>query len=226
MTECIDQQIGQQLHAWEMNWLTEDEANAFEVHCMHCPHCFEEIEAFQQAALTLASDEEAKAMLATAADSSRTTTSRARIIDLLWPKTNIIFRPALAWAAILLLLPFAYQGLNQEGPAEDRVATIDTVDLTSQRGISTVIEPNHQSDLLLRFSFGSAVPGQAYQVILASQSGVTIFEDAQFAFSNEQLGQLRIPAGVLMPGTYWVVISDPSDPSILGTDTLKFRVEE
>lgn len=226
MTECIDQQIGQQLHAWEMNWLTEDESDAFEVHCMLCPRCFKEIEAFQQAAQTLASDEEAKDILATAANSSRTTTARPRIIDLLWPKTNIIFRPALAWAAILLLLPFAYQGLNQEGQKEGRVATIETVELTSRRGVSTAIEPNHQSDILLRFSFGSAVPGQTYHVVLASQSGATIFEEAQFAFSNEQIGQLRIPAGVLVPGDYWVVIQDPSDSSILGTDTLKFRVEE
>jgi hypothetical protein len=53
MSRCLDKNLGDLLHAWELDLLTEEQCREFEVHLLECPACQESAAEFSKAARLL-----------------------------------------------------------------------------------------------------------------------------------------------------------------------------
>lgn len=57
ISECTDKRLGALIHAYELDALSEDDAQRFEIHLMECEHCFREVDSFKSQAEVLCADE-------------------------------------------------------------------------------------------------------------------------------------------------------------------------
>jgi len=48
MSKCTDERLGVLLHAYELKLLGKDEVERFEMHLLHCEHCFARVSQFQE----------------------------------------------------------------------------------------------------------------------------------------------------------------------------------
>jgi len=99
MTNCTDKRYQQQIHAYELGMLSENQRREFECHLLECDACFEEVRGFQKASRLLNRDDEVKAV-----------TARVAAEEVAEAKTKDRVRSRVAWplslsaAAIMVLL--------------------------------------------------------------------------------------------------------------------------
>ena len=135
---CSDARMGALLAAYELNALSEDEAERFELHLLDCAHCAAELQRTAERAGALRSDAEVTAQIARlAAHEGEPRRAPVRVWRQLWPDTPLVFRPAFALVLVLLLAYPAYRGFRSIpgepiGPVQvvalfqSRSAAIDT----------------------------------------------------------------------------------------------------
>jgi hypothetical protein len=223
----MDTQIGKLLHDYEMGWLTTDDQERFELHLMDCRHCFEEAQKFRQAAKLLSEDDKIKSIIADSVNQAEGIAGFwSKLKELFWPKTNIFLKPALVYLGILLLMPIAYRGIVLQLSTENQIRPVDKIDLVATRGSHLIVRPKANNDLLLNFAFDVAVPGQYYRVVLKSDHAGVIYESDRIRFDMLQSAQLILPNAMLSDDEYLLIIEDPTDSSLMGTDTLMFRIEQ
>lgn len=63
MSKCIDESIGSMVHAYELGLLSEEDANAVEIHLLECSYCNERFLELAETARTLRSDAEIRAVI-------------------------------------------------------------------------------------------------------------------------------------------------------------------
>ncbi|MDH3889455.1 MAG: hypothetical protein OEV49_00080 [candidate division Zixibacteria bacterium] len=226
MNGCIDKEVGKLLHDYEMNWLTEENQERFELHLMDCDFCTQEVTQLESTARLLTDDDTVKAAVRrSVSEKERETTLRQRLVQLLWPKTNLLMRPALVYLLVVLLLPLAYHGILRDRPVRPQIAPVHNVQLVSTRGATTTIRPQPGMDMVLTFGFDGAVPGDRYEVRVQSEQLGLVYENTRLSFDERQTAHLRLPNSLLNAGEYTVTIRNPKDVSALGTDTLMFIIE-
>jgi hypothetical protein len=112
MAECTDPEIGSLLHAYEVGALSETDAKRFEVHILGCEQCFRRIKDFEYEAALLFEDEDVKEMVDRIDRAHlRRHSPAGRLWRYLWPKAPLIFKPAIAYLLILLMVIPAYRGV-------------------------------------------------------------------------------------------------------------------
>ena len=118
---CLDPEVGRMLHAFELGILTEQESVIFEQHLLRCEHCFQNLSAFQAEAEALTRDNAVQEMIS---ELATTTGDRGRQRETfwrkLWPKTSLIYKPAVYWLLIVLLAYPAYLGIRQSSQREPK----------------------------------------------------------------------------------------------------------
>jgi len=226
MNKCIDSQMGRLLHDYEMGWLADEDNERFELHLMDCEYCFEEVEQFKHVARLLSEDEVVKT---TVTDSFYSDEQKAgvwsKFRDLFWPKTNFFLKPAFAYTVVILLTAVIIQQTFIQFGRENRVKPVHMIDLVSTRGPMLTVQPEPGNDLILNFGFEDAVPGRFYQIVLKSERRGLLYSDNRFAFDSRQSGRLIVPYAKLSQGKHILIIEDPADTSITGSDTLRFVIE-
>jgi len=225
MSACTNETDGRLMHAYEVGRLPEEDVARFEEHCMTCPACFEEIQAFRGITNLLVNDPEIARLTtnATRAD-ARPQSLRSRITEAMWPKTNLVLRPAVAYLAVALLIPLAYRGIKETTSGSSSVAPVQTVELLATRRSMPTLQPKPGAQVVLRFSFSGADPERTYRVALRTPGHETVYRDDRFRFGHNVVGYLSIPAAQMEVGVYQLVIEDPTDPTPLGRDTLFFEI--
>jgi len=111
---CCNSEIGTLIHAYELNQLTEVETHLFEDHLLECEFCLDEVSNFQEICQTVLTDNEIQQALKSLVP--RTPQSEpvwSRLFRRLWPETNWLLRPAVAYIAILVLIYPAYLGFKE-----------------------------------------------------------------------------------------------------------------
>lgn len=214
---CINPKIGSLMHAYELGILTDEDAERFEMHILKCSHCFNEVKDFEPESELLASADSVLGEIISSADTGIEIASRPsalkQIWNHIWPDKPFIFRPAVAFVLILLLMYPAYKGIMPAGKLEVKpVFAISLFPMRSIEPISAKIEEGR--DIILSFVYQGAIPGKKYIVELIDRSGNVVIRSDSFAdFDEFEMGQLLIPHGYLDPGIYKLKISDAEDPA-------------
>lgn len=223
MGKCVDKSVGRFLHDYEMGWLSEEDHERFELHLMDCKCCFDQVREFRHAASLLATDEEVRAAFRS---SGRVAGFWSRLFRYLWPEGNLFMKPALAYLCILILLPIALTGLFDRASEDGLARPVRTLELVSTRGALQTVQMDEGKDLVLNFGFAGAMPERQYRVILKSPGGDILFEQHDLTFDIRQSARLYVPFSILSSGEHTVIIQDPQDSSPMGTDTLRFLIDD
>jgi len=223
---CKDPEIGALLHAYELHALTDEETSRFEIHLIACEHCFNLVQGFQKQAALLLSDETVKALLTEAnpEEQARPETVPGSLRQYLWPDIPLVFKPALAYLLILILIIPAYLGLKRT--PENAIRTIQSIHLTPFRSVEeNAFAKKTGLDGLIQFVFSDAVPGAQYDVRIVSEDERIIYHDKAFdRFDAYGTGSLLLPVAGMEPGRYSLVITDPRGEEPSNRETYHFSV--
>jgi hypothetical protein len=228
MSKCKDPELGSLLLAYELGGLAEVENERFETHLIECEYCFDELQSFQSEASLLSNDEEVRQLVGQSAHevSTKSRPLLKRLWQYLWPDRPVIFRPALAYFLVLLMIIPAYRGLMDS--SENMIRTVQTVNLLPDRSIDEgVFIIGMGSDGLLSFVLRRALPGHVYTITIESSAGETIFRDENFSnFDEYETGRLILPLTQVDPGDYRLIIIDPSSAPPANKQEYIFRIKE
>jgi hypothetical protein len=212
MSKCTDSKLGALLHAYELKALSDEDVERFEIHLLECEFCFEQLKDFEVAADLLVSDKEVKELIKEYApmESSHPEPYLKKLWQNIWPETSLIFKPALAYLLILLLILPAYYGLKRSTQEEIRPIT-QTINLMPFRSVGEdVFKISLGKDGVISFLFEDAVAGQSYQVAIESEDGRVAYKNDTFReFDANRTGRLLLPLVKMKIGNYSLVITDP-----------------
>ncbi len=222
MTTCQDPKIGKLLHAYEVDGLSDEATQQFEIHLLVCAACFETIARSEAVSELLRHDPEAHGIVSEAAE-SRPAPGRG-IKRLLWPDVPLVFRPALLYIIILLAIVFAWPwGTNMEKHA---VTKIQSLTLIPNRSAANEAILRIGQDAVITFVYRGALPGKNYRVVVQSDDGRLVYSDGSFdGFDRYETGQILFPAEQMRPGEYQLEISDPGGQSSQDRQIYRFRIE-
>jgi hypothetical protein len=228
MSKCKDSDLGQLLHAYELNALSQEDSERFETHLLGCEHCFSQLKSFEQEAALLTSDDEVKQLIGEAAaeESPQEESLLKKFWRYLWPETPVVFKPAMAYLLILLMILPAYHGLRKL--TKDQIRPVQIISLFPDRSIpEDVFKISAGGDGLLSFVFRGAVAGEDYHLLIESQDGRVVFQDDAFSsFDQYGTGRLLLPLSKMRPGEYRLVIIEPDVETPFNRQEYSFRIEK
>jgi len=224
--KCSDPESGALLYAYELNILSEEDTDRFEIHYLSCNYCFKQIKSFEQEAALLSSDSEIKEIVrvfsmnetgAKAVETEGPSTAPDRFLKklghYLWPDTPLVFKPALAYILILAMLLPAYYGIKKSN--QNTIRPVENINLTPFRSSVAIDSPSiTERDIVLSFVLEGAMPGERYHIVLETEDGRKVFQDEEFSrFDRYEIGRILLPSNKMQPGGYRLVITDPrTDP--------------
>lgn len=214
MSECTNRQLGLLLHAYEVNALSDADAERFELHLFECEHCLEKLKAFNASVTLLRNDGDVESVFVDIAQ-SESLSLVARLRRRLWPQGPLVAKPALLHLVILLLLIPTFLWLSPGEQAGFREVS-QTLELTTTRlGMASEdlsFSRSAGDDALLIFSYAGAQPGKDYRVVIEREDGTTAYHNDHFTrFDTFGSGKLQLNLEVLDTGPYRLTISDPHD---------------
>jgi len=224
MSKCIAPQIGKLIHSYELKTLSDEDNEIFEIHLLECEHCFHDLNSMEKAFDIMATDTEFKHILREEASEEPTgETLWRKIWKYLWPDTNLLLKPALAYFVMLLLAYPSYLGLKFI--EEDNIRQVQTLNLIPQRSAAEPVKTG--DDILLSFVFVEAEAGRSYRITIKSDDKNIIFQDNDFTdFDEYQTGKLLLPAKKMKPGNYSLIIEDPRGEPPLNRQEYSFEIEK
>ena len=230
MPDCTNPEIGDMLHAYELNVLTEDETARFEAHLLMCDSCYEELANFEREAALITSDEDVKRVMIEISGGHSPRRSRAReLLRQLWPEGPIWLKPALLYLILLIMaLPF-YRGLRT--PGEEEVSPLQTVSLLGSRSPTpNAFQTGQGAYGLLEFLIRNVGPGKSCRLLLTSEEGRVIYRNDEFTQFDEYgtagTGRLLLPISRMSPGNYRLEIRVASTPPDEEGQVYEFQIEE
>ncbi len=217
MTElkCTDRDLGALLFAYELGALSEEKADRFEVHLMECESCLARLRELSDHTHLLREDSRTRqGVYRIAVDAARSESSWQRMKARLWPQGPVVFKPAVAYLLLLVLLYPAYLGLH-EIPGTREVSPVHTLSLLSTRSaIGSSVALVGQTDLVLSVVYRDFREDGVYRVRLSRDDGETLWsDDAYRGFDDRGIGSVFVPGSLLEAGGYAVEVVDIADTS-------------
>ena len=228
MSECTDSKLGILLLAYELGALPAEETERFETHLLQCDYCFNELTNFRQQTTLLANDPEVRSVTeAKARKVAKSESFAGRLRLALWPKAPFVLKPAVAYLLVLLMIVPAYLGLKRQ-QGFDIGEVSQTLELVQTRGTSVRAFKKSLGDMaLLTFEFQLAEPDKSYHLTIESESGKTIYDNAEFKnFDWTRTGRLHLFLPDIEHGTYRLLVAGPHVDSMSISQEYYFRVEE
>jgi hypothetical protein len=211
VNRCIDHNIGDLLHAFELDQLDSEQQEAFELHLLSCDQCFEQASKFEGVASLLRSDADVRELV-----SSATTVPEAqpepesmwsRLRDAFWPKTNFLLKPMVSYLIVILLAVPAYMGLRriQDQPVQG----VQSLLLVGTRSLEdhkvTAGQP-----LVIMFRIDGAREGLHFRVSVRTDQNAVIYDNDHFDdFNDREMATLLLSAGSVSLGQYHIVVYPP-----------------
>ena len=228
MAKCTEPGTGELLHAYEVGALSEADVERFEIHLLHCKDCFEQVRDFQQKAGLLFEDDEVKEAVRRIdrADWKRDSPT-SKLKRYLWPHSPFIFKPAVAYFLVLLLIGPAYLGLRQGDP--DHITEFRTVDLTGVRSTEDqVLRISGEPWSKVRFWIGNPDSSSEYHLtVVCSETEDTVLAVDDFTgFDEYGLGEILLYVRKLSPGRYRLTIGSSGGGTAPETIVYSFAVRE
>jgi hypothetical protein len=227
MSKCIDPQVGKLLHAYELNALSQQETELFEIHLVKCEHCFEEIRRFEQEIEALMSDDDVKKTVAESAEGSEALISEQGTLSrLLWPRRFPRVRIMVASAVLLALVLIASPHLLTYVARHDSGGGVQTVSLVANRNkANEVTLESGAKGVIFEFLCEGAIPGQTHHFEIRSIPNSTL--DPIYphgSLDSSGIARVEVQASDLQPGLYVIVTSKSASDSSAECGPFYFRV--
>jgi len=211
MKHCTNSRLGSLLHAYELNTLSEEEIEQFEIHLLECEFCFAEARNFAAESSLLASDKAVKDLISGLQDNRPLEReAKMRFWHLLWPSEKPYFlRPALFYFIILLMIVPVFRSLLIS--PKQQVRAVQVINLLPIRSAdNSILKQSGDDEGLINFVFDGAEEGKSYIVEIKSVEGDLIYMDSDFRnFDSFQTGRLVAPISKMKVGDYILTITDP-----------------
>ncbi len=193
---------------------------------MVCSSCLEHMQLFSENAHILREDQEAIDIITRAITKGDTQArlSKNSILDLLWPKVTLLFRPALLYAIIaLLLIPTLKWMLQENSTLEARIQTIHLVGLRSQSNAAFSRALNLDGIIVLVCN--ETRPDSRYEITVSDNEGNLILWVPDFdRFDILGTGYLLFPKEKMLTGSYTLEVSQTLDTEHTTLKTFKFSI--
>jgi hypothetical protein len=199
---CIDKNLSRQLHAYELDMLSEQERDAFECHLLECDFCFEDLKQFAPRGTILSAAPQIRQLLDEMFPQPQSGTSLVkRIWQILWPDgMPAIVRPAVLIAVLLLMIYPAQLGFRIISKPD--ISPVREIALMQARSPETFVVDPDQS-VVLSFLCPKGEPGETYSVVLSDESRASIYTEEEYSdVDNYGVGRLLLPGRLIRPGDY------------------------
>jgi len=232
MAGCIDPEIGALIHMYELDTLSDEDTERFEIHMMNCEFCFHEVQDLTIVARLLRSDGEVSQLAVDHSERQSDTrpspgeSFTGRIRRYLWPDVPLVFRPAFAYIVLVLVAAPLYYSLRMT--PGDPIRPVQTLNLTSARSAAEgSISLSTGKDVLISFRYADAEAGKAYSIVLETVEGMVIFSEGAFSdFDEFGTGRLLVPLERLHPGKYRLVVRGTADTPEATQSEFRFTITE
>lgn len=200
MIKCTALEAGKLIHSYELDQLSKEDVECFETHLLECDFCSERVERLDRLMKLLTADGDvAKVLADLASEAEQGKSLWHKMKSHLWPTATFVFKPAIAYLFVLLLLYPAYLGLKNANSV--RPHSIHSITLTRTRAMTRTVNANE--DVLVSFQVSGAWPGEPLQLLVKRENGEIVYENESYAELDEYaVGRILFPAGSLASGTY------------------------
>lgn len=223
--KCTDKEVGALKHAYELGSLSGDDVERFEIHLLSCQKCFEEVQHMEVEFSLLRSDMSVRREVRRAVAQTEAQPSLAgRLLTYLWPETPLVFKPAVAFIALALLIYPAYLGMM--GPGDSGMREIQSITLIPTRSAAdAVLTATSGHDGLITFVYPGAVVGKEYKLVIEAEDGTRVMSiDSFTGFDQYETGKIVIPLGRMRPGSYRLIIVDPQASAAYREQVYDFQI--
>ncbi|MCK5126266.1 MAG: hypothetical protein KAR42_08410 [candidate division Zixibacteria bacterium] len=214
------------LHGYELKVLNDAETRLFEEHLMTCTFCLEQIRSFQDEASVLLNDSDAQEIIAQAVEKeSRPNRGKTKSIwSFLWPNAPVIFRPALLYPIIILLLiPAVLWFIPDAFDTESRVQTIHLSGMRSQAEETFSCELGF--DGIIVFVCTEARSGEQYDITVYDKIDNVVINVTGFnCIDLLGTGYLLYPSDKMSAGDYKLQIAQMRDGKRIVLKEYKFSI--
>lgn len=212
--ECVDPEIGNLRHSYELDLLTEEEVDLFQEHLLTCDYCFSDLKQFEMQARLLRTDETICNEVAALVNSPANESFGTRVREWLWPKVPFILRPGVALFMLILLVYPAWLGTVNFFNAGE-IASLHEISLLPTRSSNTesFIVPMGQ-DIVLEFVCYGSIVDVPYKIDIYDAENNLLQSINDFrGFDQYETGRLLLSGKLVQPGKYLLTVSDMStDP--------------
>jgi len=144
----------------------------------------------------------------------------------LWPDVPVVFKPAVIYVLVLILLYPTLTGVFTSPTG--RFGQLQSISLSPLRsGGTEAFSASLGRDGVVSFFYRNADPKGRFTVVIKDADGSIIMEDKAFtAFDDLKIGWLIFPAGLMKPGRCTLEVFDPeAGPSDSG-QVYHFTIEQ
>jgi len=205
VSQCSNTELGQLLHIYELDLLSEEDKRRFEMHLYDCRHCLTQVQEFMDVARMIEHDPEARALVSDIAGETDTGRKRSR------KKSSTFYRLLIAAVIVIVLAVPVYRYWLQP----EKTAAVQTLEFRPSRaGGSDVLYLDKGGEVEIAFFLADQYTGTA-TVAIVSIEGDTVVSIPDFsAFDNDGVGTVVLPMGSFDKGHYSLTIVPPAESEI------------
>jgi len=215
MNKCSDSSIGDMLHAFELNLLSDLNRRTMEIHIIECDYCSEKLSEFQKVTWMIRSDLDFKVIVDDVLKEEAERESGSSWLPE-WLQTQPVYKYAVGVGAVMMILVFSYPVLKMAVFNDNEQVIQQVLNLNSSRGatISPVISIEQGGEVIINFNLKGAETGDLYNVSLISRAGDEIYSaDGLAIIDDTGSGTIVIPVDRFNKGFYILKITDLSGKS-------------
>lgn len=229
MSSCTNIETGRRLHDYELDTLSTEDKQQFELHLYECDHCMSRVREFMDVSRIIRHDPDFRAIvqdIAAELDKKKQPIkpARSKILNLLWPETPRFALARLIPALVLLLIisfPI-YRLIDNLRP--DYRQTINLFPIRG--GEKTVLLSEKGGQAVINFVIENPVPAGIYEIQISSEEGKDVYSNKGFSEFNEQgMGSVILPLDSLGKGGYKLTISEATGDSLETAGEYYFTVK-
>jgi len=215
MSGCIDKELGQLLHDYELGLLSDEDVHRFEMHLYDCDYCLAQVRDFMDVSRILTKDPDARALIESIAGGTET------------EKRKVHFSPFLKILIATILLAVIAVPVYRYAVHEKPSGAAQILELMQTRaGGSDVIYLEKGGDVEIDFFVNPSFQGHA-DIVITDLAGDTAWYKHDFAnIYGHGLGKITIPISSFSEGHYIFILRPVNDTIQAAGVQYMFRVKD
>lgn len=215
-TKCNNTIEGAKLHAYELDLLSKDETEQFEMHLMNCESCLSNLNSFTAEAKLLNKSAMIKEQISGIIQSLNTQNISSA------PQRLSGFSNFKLILGLVIIISLGAFGISQL--INNRTHQTQKIKLAPSRSLNEAIV-NDGSDFEFLFVYENSSVDKCYVVKIVNAEQQLIYENSRFCdFDQHNLGRLTLEAEKFPVGHYKLTITDPENSSLTATQEYRFTI--
>lgn len=221
MSRCIDSDLGNLLHDFELGLLDDVDRPRFELHLYDCEYCCEELQRFESSARLISHDSDLASLISRLSETEPESEKTAPTVHKIAPWKYLVA------AALIAAVALPAYWLWPERQETANIQRLEFMPLRS--GGSDVVSAQQGGELVIEFyitnNTGDRVAATA-DLLITSINGDTILAERDFSeIDDNGMGTLTLPVADFTPDHYILSIVPQTDSAAGGAIQYFFRVK-